>query len=138
RRDVAPQALAGRTAIITGASSGIGRAAALLFAREGARLVVSARRAQALAELVDEIERAGGQAVACAGDVRDELHNDTLVDTALTRFGRLDIGFNNAGGTGAMAPATGLSPAAWRDTLETNLTSVFLGARGQMRAMQEA
>src|SRR5690606_11332299 len=74
--DMAAQALAGRTAIVPGASSGIGRAAALRFAREGARLVVGARRAEALAHLVDEIERAGGEAVACAGDVRDESHND--------------------------------------------------------------
>ncbi|WP_202843098.1 SDR family oxidoreductase [Luteimonas saliphila] len=135
---MAAQALAGRTAIVTGASSGIGRAAALRFAREGARLVVSGRRADALAQLVDEIERAGGEAIACAGDVRDESHNDTLVDTALARFGRVDIGFNNAGGTGAMGPASAMSLADWRDTIDTNLTSAFLGARRQMRTMLEA
>ncbi|WP_149194445.1 SDR family oxidoreductase [Luteimonas suaedae] len=135
---MAEQALAGRTAIITGASSGIGRAAALLFAREGARLVVGARRSDALAQLVDEIERAGGEATACAGDVRDEAYADILVDTALTRFGRLDIAFNNAGSTGAMGPATDMTLADWRDTLDTNLTSMFLGARRQMAAMLDA
>jgi NAD(P)-dependent dehydrogenase (short-subunit alcohol dehydrogenase family) len=136
--DMAAQALAGKTAIVTGASSGIGRAAARRFAREGARLVVSGRRTDALAELVEEIERAGGEAVACAGDVRDEPHNDALVDIALARFGGLDIGFNNAGGIGAMGPASAMSLADWRDTIDTNLTAVFLGARRQMRVMQEA
>ncbi|MEZ0471484.1 SDR family oxidoreductase [Luteimonas salinilitoris] len=135
---MAGQVLAGKTAIITGASSGIGRAAALLFAREGARLVVGARRSDALAQLVDEIERAGGEAVACAGDVRDEAYADTLVDTALARFGTLDIAFNNAGSTGAMGPATDMTLADWRDTLDTNLTSMFLGARRQMAAMLDA
>ncbi|QDH68966.1 SDR family oxidoreductase [Marilutibacter alkalisoli] len=129
------QALAGKTAIITGASSGIGRAAALRFAREGARLVVGARRGDALAHLVDEIGRAGGDAVACIGDVRSEAHADALVDTALDRYGGLDIAFNNAGSTGAMGPATGMSLADWRDTIDTNLTGMFLGARRQLAAM---
>lgn len=135
---MATQALAGRTAIITGASSGIGRAAALRFAREGARLVVGARRMDALAQLVDEIGRSGGEAIACAGDVRDESHNDALVDTALAHFGRLDIAFNNAGGTGAMGPAAGMTLADWRDTIDTNLNAMFLGARRQMATMLEA
>ncbi|MDR6990955.1 SDR family oxidoreductase [Luteimonas sp. 3794] len=132
------QTLAGKTAIITGASSGIGRSAALLFAREGARLVIGARSADALAELVDEIERAGGVAIACPGDVRESSHNDALVDTTLTRFGRLDIAFNNAGGTGTMAPAVDMEVSDWRDTIDTNLTAMFLGARRQMAAMLEA
>ncbi|WP_407353771.1 SDR family oxidoreductase [Luteimonas sp. R10] len=135
---MAGQALAGRTAIITGASSGIGRAAALLFAREGARLVMGARRSDALAQLVEEIERAGGEAIACAGDVRDEAYADTLADTALARFGRLDVAFNNAGSTGATGPTIDMTLADWRDTLDTNLTGMFLGARRQMAAMLDA
>ncbi|MCF7222241.1 SDR family oxidoreductase [Marilutibacter chinensis] len=135
---MAAQTLTGKVAIITGASSGIGRAAALRFAREGARIVAGARRADALAQLVDEIERAGGEAVACDGDVRDEAHADRLVDTALERFGRLDIAFNNAGSVGAMAPVTQMNVDDWRDTLDTNLTGMFLGARRQLAAMLEA
>ena len=135
---MAGNSLAGKSAIITGASSGIGRAAALRFAAEGARLVVGGRRADALAQLVEEIERAGGEAVACTGDVRDEAYADALVDAALARFGRLDIAFNNAGSTGVMGPTADMALADWRDTLDTNLTSMFLGARRQMAVMLEA
>ncbi|MBB1061235.1 SDR family oxidoreductase [Marilutibacter spongiae] len=135
---MATRALAGKAALITGASSGIGRAAALRFAREGARLVLGARRGDALAALVDEIAAAGGTAVACTGDVRDEAHADALVDIALERYGRLDIAFNNAGGTGPMGPVTGMSLAAWRETLDTNLTGTFLGTRRQLATMLDA
>ena len=121
--------LADKVALVTGASSGIGRATALLFAREGAKLVVTARRRSQLDELVDEIKKAGGEAVAVAGDVRDE------VLAAVHRFGGLDIAFNNAGSLGEMAPTPQLSLAGWRDTLETNLTSAFLGAKYQVPAM---
>ena len=127
--------LADKVAIVTGASSGIGRATALLFAREGAKLVVTARRRSQLDELVDEIKRAGGEAVAVAGDVRDEVLAKELVDTAVHRFGGLDVAFNNAGSLGEMAPTPQLSLAGWRDTLETNLTSAFLGAKYQVPAM---
>ncbi|MBB4478057.1 SDR family oxidoreductase [Rhizobium etli] len=124
-----------KVAIITGASSGIGRAAAKLFAREGAKLVVTGRRQAALDSVVGEIEAEGGQAVAISGDVRDEALQARLVDTAVSRFGKLDIGFNNAGGVGEMGPVAELSPEGWRETLEINLTAAFLGAKHQSAAM---
>lgn len=127
--------LAGKVAIVTGASSGIGRATALLFASEGAKLVVTARRKSQLDELVAEIERAGGKAVAIAGDVRDEALAKELVDTATRRFGGLDVAFNNAGSIGKMGPTADVSLADWQDTLDTNLTSAFLGAKYQVPAM---
>jgi NAD(P)-dependent dehydrogenase (short-subunit alcohol dehydrogenase family) len=127
--------LADKVAIVTGASSGIGRATALLFAREGAKLVVTARRRSQMDELVDEIKKAGGEAVAVAGDVREEPLAKELVDTALHRFGGLDIAFNNAGSLGEMAPTPQVSLTGWRDTLDTNLTSAFLGAKYQVPAM---
>jgi NAD(P)-dependent dehydrogenase (short-subunit alcohol dehydrogenase family) len=127
--------LAGKVAIVTGASSGIGRATALLFASEGAMLVVTARRKSQLDELIAEIERAGGKAVAVAGDVRDEALAKELVDTATHRFGGLDVAFNNAGSIGKMGPTADVSLAAWQDTLDTNLTSAFLGAKYQVPAM---
>jgi NAD(P)-dependent dehydrogenase (short-subunit alcohol dehydrogenase family) len=127
--------LHGKTAIVTGASSGIGRATAKLFAREGARMVVSARRGAELDALVAEIEAEGGQAVAVAGDVRDESLAKALVDTAVERFGGLDIAFNNAGVVGEMAPVSEVSTAGWRDVLDTNLTGAFLGAKYQVPAM---
>lgn len=128
-------ALANKVAIVTGASSGIGHATAKLFARQGARVVVTARRQAQLDALVAEIDQGGGQAVAVAGDVRDEALAKALVDTAVCRFGGLDVAFNNAGVVGAMKPVPEMSPAEWRDVLETNLTSAFLGARYQLPAM---
>ena len=124
-----------KSAIITGASSGIGRAAAKVFAREGAKLVITGRRQEALDAVVAEIEAEGGQAVAVSGDVRDETLQARLVETALGRFGKLDIAFNNAGGLGEMGPVAGLSLDGWRETIETNLTASFLGAKHQSAAL---
>ena len=129
--------LGGKVAIITGASSGIGRAAARLFAEEGAKVVVAARRGQALDELVAEIAAAGGAAVALAGDVKDEAYAEALVALAGAEFGGLDIAFNNAGILGAMGPVDEIPLDGWRETLEINLTGVFLGAKHQVPAMVE-
>ncbi|MDH7795133.1 MULTISPECIES: SDR family oxidoreductase [unclassified Beijerinckia] len=124
-----------KIAIVTGASSGIGRAAAELFAREGAALVVSGRRQTVLDEVIAQISAAGGRAVAVAGDVSDDAHARTLVETAIDRFGGLDIAFNNAGTSGIAAPVPELSIETWRETLDTNLTSAFFAARHQIPAM---
>ena len=128
-------ALAGKVAIVTGASSGIGRTTAKLFAAEGAKVVASARRQAKLDSLVADIEQSGGEAVALAGDVKEEALAKALVDTAVDRFGGLDIAFNNAGILGEMGPLPEMSHAAWQATLDTNLTSAFLGAKYQAPAM---
>jgi NAD(P)-dependent dehydrogenase (short-subunit alcohol dehydrogenase family) len=122
-------------AIVTGASSGIGRASAMLFAQEGAKLVVAARRRGPLEDLVAEISARGGAAVSVAGDVGDEGVARELVDTAINRFGRLDAALNNAGTIGARGETTAVSVADWENTLRTNLTSAFLGAKYQIPAM---
>ncbi|MDW9983667.1 SDR family oxidoreductase [Sinorhizobium meliloti] len=127
--------LEGKIAIVTGASSGIGRAAALLFAREGAKVVVTARNGNALAELTDEIAGGGGEAAALAGDVGDEALHEALVELAVRRFGGLDTAFNNAGALGAMGEISSLSVEGWRETLDTNLTSAFLAAKYQVPAI---
>ena len=127
--------LAGKVAIVTGASSGIGYAAAKLFASEGAKVVVGARRQAELDALVAEIEASGGQAAALAGDVKEEAFAKALVEKAVGRFGGLDIAFNNAGILGEMTATTDLSLAGWTETIATNLTSAFLGAKHQIPAM---
>lgn len=129
------QALANKVAIVTGASSGIGHAAARLLAREGASVVAAGRRQAELDALVADIEAADGAAVALAGDVRDEAYAKELVALATDRFGGLDVAFNNAGTLGPQAAAVDVSPADWRETLETNLTAAFLGAKHQIPAM---
>jgi len=129
--------LEGKVALITGASAGIGHATAKLFAAEGARLVVGARRAAELDQLVAEIRAAGGQAVALAGDVRSEDYARALVALAVSTYGRLDVAFNNAGTLGEGGPSTGVSEAGWTDTLAINLTGAFLGAKHQVAQMLE-
>ena len=124
-----------KTAIVTGASSGIGLATARLFAREGANVIVTARRSDPLNALVAEIERDGGHAIAVGGDIRDEALARTLVDMAIRQFGGLDIAFNNAGTNGEMGPTPGLSLSGWNETLAINLTAAFLGAKYQIPAM---
>ena len=127
--------LKGKVAIITGASSGIGRASAKLFAAEGARVVVVARRQGELDSLTDEIATQGGECVTLAADVREEETAHAAVVLALRAFGGLDIAFNNAGSLGEMGEVTAISPNGWREAIEVNLTSAFFAARHQIPAM---
>lgn len=128
-------ALSGKVAIVTGASSGIGYETAKLFAREGAKVVVSARRQAELNALVAEIAGGGGEAIAVAGDIAHEDTARALVEVAVGSFGGLDIAFNNAGMTGQATPLTELSVADWNTILATNLSSAFLNAKYQIPAM---
>ena len=121
--------------IITGASSGIGEAAARMFAARGARLVIGARRKDRLEALAAELNSDGGAAVPVSGDVAEAEHAQALVDAALGQFGRLDGAFNNAGMVGDMVPLPQMSPANWHRVLEVNLTSAFHLARAQIPAM---
>ena len=127
--------LTDKVAIVTGASSGIGRAAAKLFAEHGASVVLAARRRDELESVAAEIAEDGGSARALAGDVRDGPMPGA-VELPRTHLG-LDIAFNNAATVGAMGPISELSAEDWRDTLETNLTGAFLGAKHQIPALVE-
>ncbi|GGP24745.1 SDR family oxidoreductase [Silvimonas amylolytica] len=127
--------LQNKVALIVGASSGIGRETAKLFAAEGARVVIGARREDELAKLVAEIRAAGGEAVSLAGDVRSEDYAKALVATAVEAYGRLDVAFNNAGTLGEAGPSTGVSEAGFADAVAINLTGSFLGAKHQIAQM---
>ncbi len=123
--------------IITGASSGIGEAAAHVFAQNGARLVLGARRSEELKAVAGHINKSQGHAVVLAGDVTDPEYASHLVALATAEFGGLDGAFNNAGrmGTGAMVADTDLQE--WTAVLATNLTSAFHAARAQIPALLE-
>jgi NAD(P)-dependent dehydrogenase (short-subunit alcohol dehydrogenase family) len=127
--------LANKIAIVTGASSGIGRATAKLFAMEGAKVVVAARRSAELSALVKDIKAAGGMAVAYAGDVSQESMAKALVDLAMKEFGALHVAFNNAGILGEAGPTIGVSREGWDQAIAVNLTSAFLAAKHQVPAM---
>jgi NAD(P)-dependent dehydrogenase (short-subunit alcohol dehydrogenase family) len=128
--------LSNKVAIVTGASVGIGYATAMLFASEGAAVVVAARRQQALTELVDAIDQIGGRAIAVAGDVKDDGFARALVDTAENQFGGLDIAFNNVGTMGKLGSILEMPLEEWNDVVATNLTSAFLAAKYQLPAMR--
>ncbi|EQB06418.1 hypothetical protein L288_11240 [Sphingobium quisquiliarum P25] len=127
--------LEGKTAIITGASSGIGKAAATLFAANGAAVVLVARRQALLDQLAAGIRQDGGRAIAIAGDVTQEQTHEQAVAAAQKAFDGLHIAFNNAGLTGHAKPLADIDPEQWSQVLAVNLTAAFLGARAQIPAM---
>jgi NAD(P)-dependent dehydrogenase (short-subunit alcohol dehydrogenase family) len=126
--------IVGKTAVVTGASSGIGAAVARALGEAGAKLVLAARRKERLDALVAEIEASGGVAVACPTDVTDEDQVDALFEGARSRFGRVDILVNNAG-IADHTPTDQLTLARFREVMDANLTSAFLCARAAFKQM---
>ncbi|MCK8784204.1 SDR family oxidoreductase [Roseomonas sp. NAR14] len=136
-----PGLLAGKSALVTGAASGIGRATALLFAREGARVTLSDLPGEALESAAAAVADAGGEAQAVAADVTREDEVATLVERAVARFGRLDCAFNNAGvaprSVGAAGQRIGeMSRDSWDALLAINLTGVWLCMKHELAAME--
>lgn len=128
----------GKVALITGASSGIGRATAELFAAKGAKVVVAARRQDELDSLVTEIEAQGGQATAVQTDVAVAEDVERMVEHAIKTFGRLDYAVNSAAIEGRFAGITELTEADWDQVLGINLKGTFLCMQHQARAMLAA
>jgi NAD(P)-dependent dehydrogenase (short-subunit alcohol dehydrogenase family) len=124
-----------RVGLVTGASSGIGRAIALAWAREGARVVVSDLKGTAGAETVELLRAAGAEAVFIAADVSSPQDCEALVRQTVERFGRLDIACNNAGIGGALAPTADYPLDAWAQVIGVNLSGVFYGMKYQIAQM---
>lgn len=126
--------LAGKTALITGASAGIGRASALALAREGANIVLTARRGERLQELVKAVEQAGGRAVSIVGDAIDEETAKQCVASALKNYNSLDILINNVG-IGNYKNLVDTSAAEYDELMDANVRSTFLFSRHAVPVM---
>src|SRR6266852_5746878 len=122
-------AMNSQVVLITGALTGIGRAAAIIFAQEGAYVVVSGRRDKEGKELVAELQALGAEAIFVRTDVRN------LVDHAVKRFGRLDIAVNNAGTEGLRGLVTEQTAESYAATFDTNVLGVLLSMKHELRVM---
>ena len=131
------KSLENKVAIITGSGSGIGKASALLFAKEGAKVIVSDINEKDGIAAVDEIKKTGGEAFFVKADSSSPEDNDALVKQAIQKYGSLDIAVNNAG-IGGPISATGEYPIdGWKKVIDINLSGVFYGLRSQIPAMKE-
>jgi NAD(P)-dependent dehydrogenase (short-subunit alcohol dehydrogenase family) len=128
--------LSERVVMITGALTGIGRAAAISFARAGNRIVVSGRKADAGQALASELRSIGAEAEFVQADVRREEDVRRLVDRAVERFGHLDAAVNNAGTEGKPGPVTEQTAETYAATFDTNVLGTLLSLKHELRAMQ--
>jgi NAD(P)-dependent dehydrogenase (short-subunit alcohol dehydrogenase family) len=122
--------------LITGGLTGIGRAAAIAFARKGAKVVVAGRRDEAGKALVKELRTLGSEAEFVKTDVRQEDDVRNMVDETVSRFGRLDVAVNNAATEGAVGPITEQTAETFAETFETNVLGVLLSMKHEVRVMQ--
>ncbi|MFE1594010.1 glucose 1-dehydrogenase [Nocardia sp. NPDC058705] len=129
---------ADQVVLITGASSGMGKAVALRVASEGAAVVLGARGKDQGEQVAEQIRAAGGRALFVATDVTIDADVERLTQAALTEYGRLDAAFNNAGAVNAFGPIAGITDDDWRADLDLNLNGVFYGLRHQVPAITAA
>jgi len=127
--------LEGKVGLVTGGTSGIGRDTAVLFARAGAKVVVSGRREPEGKETVELVSAAGGDGLFVKADVSKASEVDALIQKAVERFGRLDIAFNNAGIEGVWVPIIKQSEEDWDRTSDINLKGVWLCLKYEIRQM---
>ena len=127
--------LDGRVAVITGAGRGIGRAIALSYAREGAKLALAARSEAELQEAVGSVSELGAEAIAVPTDVTSHEDTERLAREVVDRFGRIDVLVNNAGISGPVGPLQGNDIADWVNTITVNVTGTFLVCRAVIPAM---
>ncbi len=126
--------LQGKSVIITGAGSGIGRAAALLFTREGAKLI-AVDRSEAVKETIEEVKKAGGVAEAMIADAGSEADVIAVIDKAVKTHGRLDVIWANAGISGGLVPLGEQTVEQWQEVLRVNLIGPFLAVKHAMPHM---
>src|SRR6266436_2280724 len=122
--------------LITGGLTGIGRAAAVAFAKKGAKVVVAGRRDEAGKALVKELRSLGSEAEFINADVRKEDDVRALVDQTVARFGRLDVAVNNAGTEGKPGPLTGQTSESYAGMFDTNVLGTLLSLKHELRVMQ--
>ena len=122
--------------LVTGGLTGIGRAAAVAFAKKGAKIVVSGRRDEVGNELAKELRSFGAEAVFINADVRKESDVRALVDKIVARFGRLDVAVNNAGTEGQVGPVTEQTAESYAATFDTNVLGVILSMKHEVRVMK--
>ena len=128
---------AGKVALVTGGSSGIGRATAIKFGERGARVVVAARREKEGNETVDMVKKAGGEAAFVQTDVRIASQVENMVQQTVKRYGRLDIAFNNAGVGGIMARLIRTTEEVFDEVVDTNFKGVWLSMKYEIPVMLE-
>jgi NAD(P)-dependent dehydrogenase (short-subunit alcohol dehydrogenase family) len=129
--------LEGKVAMITGASQGLGRALALAFAREGARVVINSRSEETIRPVAEEAESLGAEVLALAADVSRSADGERLVSAAAERYGRIDVLVNNAGVLGPRVPIEEYPEGEWRRVIDANLTGPFLVTKAAIPHMSE-
>lgn len=129
--------LKGKVALVTGAGEGIGKATAKLFAAQGASVGILGRTKENISRTVEEIEAAGGKALALVADIADAADVENAVKSLTDEYGKLDIVFANAGINGITAPIEEIKPEEWRETIDNNLTGTFLTVKYAIPHLRE-
>jgi NAD(P)-dependent dehydrogenase (short-subunit alcohol dehydrogenase family) len=134
---MAARLLEGKVALVTGGTSGIGRASAVLFAREGAKVALTGRQSAEGEAVVAEIKAAGGTAIFIRADLAETASISGIIDKAVGAYGRLDCAFNNAGISGGASPIDTLDEAVWDRVIDTNLKAAFFCLKAQAAQMKQ-